>query len=76
MRASLVWERIRTLLLREGADPRVASIFYRAVVQVILISGLEKWVLLEEMENKIDGAHTGLLIHITEKRTRRIRYGM
>ena len=40
MRASSVWGRLRTLLLREGAEPRVLEIFYRAVVQAILMYGL------------------------------------
>ena len=31
MRARLVWGRMRTLLRREGADPRVSEMFYRAV---------------------------------------------
>ena len=32
MRASSVWGRLGTLLLREGEEPRVLEILYRAVV--------------------------------------------
>ena len=40
-----VWGRLGTLIRREGGDPRVAEMFYRAVVQVILMYGLETWIL-------------------------------
>ena len=41
MRARSVWGRLGTLLRREGAEPRVSEIFYRAVVQAILLYGSE-----------------------------------
>ena len=67
MRARSVWGRLGTLLRQEGEEPRVAVIFYRVVVQEILMYGSDMWVLLEEMENKVEGAHTGLLRQITWK---------
>ena len=42
--------------------------FYRAVVQAILIYGSETWVLLSEIEIKMEGTHTVLLRKITGKR--------
>ena len=51
--ARSVWWRLGTLLQREGTYPRVVTMFYRAVLQAILLYGLETWVLLEEMESKI-----------------------
>ena len=39
MRASLVWGRLGTLLRWEGSEPRVSEIFYREVVQAILLYG-------------------------------------
>ena len=36
-KARLVWSRLGKLLRREGADPRVSAMFYRAVVQAELI---------------------------------------
>ena len=45
MHVRLVWGRLGTLLQQEGADPRVAAMFYRAVVQAILLYGSETWVL-------------------------------
>ena len=49
MRARLFWGRLGTLILREGADPRLAAMFYRDVVQDISLYGSEKWLLLSEM---------------------------
>ena len=37
MRARSVWGRLKTLLQQEGADPMVVKIFYREVVQSILL---------------------------------------
>ena len=53
MRVSLVWWRLGTLLLQEGADPKVSASFYRAVVQAILLYGSETWVFLESMAKRI-----------------------
>ena len=70
MCARLVWGRLGTLIRREGADPRVAEMFYRAVVQAILLYGLEKWVILAAMENKVERTDTVFLRNITEKQER------
>ena len=67
---------LRTLLQPEGADPRVESMFYRAVVQSILCYGSETWVLLAEMDKNVEGAHIGLLRHITGKQVQRIGDGI
>ena len=72
VRARFFWWGLGTLLQWEGADPRVAEIFYRAVVQAILMYGLETWVLLAEMEKKVEGAQTGFLRQITGKQVWRI----
>ena len=39
-------------------EPRVSAIFYRAVVQKVLLFGAETWVLLEEMSWNLEGVHT------------------
>ena len=49
MRERSVWGILGKLLQREGAEPRVSAIFYRAVVQEILLYGSETWLLLAEM---------------------------
>ena len=48
-----VWNRLGKLLRREGADPRVSAMFYRAVVQPVLLLGEETWVLSEAMYRKL-----------------------
>ena len=49
--------------------------FYKEVIQAILLYGLETWVLSSEMEKKVEGAHAGFLRGITGKRAWRIGYG-
>ena len=49
MRTRSVLGRLGTLLRREGSESRVAAMFYRALVQGILLYGLNMWVLLEAM---------------------------
>ena len=39
-------------------------------MQAVLLYGLETCVLLEKMERKVEGIHTGFLCHITGKRER------
>ena len=46
--------------------------FYREVVQSILLYGSDTWVLLETIEKKVEWEHTGFLRHITGKRSQRI----
>ena len=41
MRAKLLYERPGKLLLWEGADPRVAEMFYMSVIQAMLLYGSE-----------------------------------
>ena len=72
MRARLVWGIPGKLFRREGEQARVVEIFYREVVQAILLYGSETWVLLAEMENQVEGAYTGFLRQISGKRARRI----
>ena len=58
MNTRAVWG---ALLQRDGAEPRVLAIFYSAVVQAIILYGLETWVLSAEMERKVEGIHTEFL---------------
>ena len=40
-RAQKIWGRLEKILRREGADTQVSAIFYRAVVQAVLLFGAE-----------------------------------
>ena len=56
------------ILRREGVDPKVVEMFYRAVTQVVLLFGLDNWVLLVTMEITVEGAHSKFLRKITGRR--------
>ena len=71
--ARQVWGRLRELLWREGAKTTVSKKFYRAVVQAVLLFGVETWVLTETMSQRIEGAHVTFLRHITRKQVMRQR---
>ena len=75
MRASSVWGRLGTLLLQEGADPKVSEIIYRAVVQAIILYGSETWVLSASIVKRIEGTYTELLQLITGKKARQLGDG-
>ena len=71
-RDCLVWGRLGALIRQEGEEPRVLEIFYRAVVQAIILYGSETWVLLASMANMVEETHTEFLQLITGKRLRRL----
>ena len=56
------------LLRREGAEPQVSAMFYRALVQTVLLFGAETWVLSEAVSRKLEGVHVGFLRQITGQR--------
>ena len=74
-KACRVWSRLGKLLRREGEEPRVSVMFYRAVVQAVLILEAETWVLLEAMSRKLEGLHVGFLRQITGQRAVRWKDG-
>ena len=59
------------ILQREGVNNKVVEIFYRVVVQVVILFVSRCWVLLAAMERTVEGTHTGFLRQITENRARR-----
>ena len=48
------WGKLSRILIREGAYPKVSGIFYKAVVQAVLMFGAETWVLTLMMERDLD----------------------
>ena len=75
MRARSVWGRLGTLIIWKGAETKVSVMFYRAVIQLVLLFGADTWLLLAAMEWKAEGTHTGFLRQIMWKRARRFPYG-
>ena len=43
-KARLLWKRMMSILRREGAEPWVSGFFFKAMVQAVLILGVETWV--------------------------------
>ena len=56
-----VWGCLGKILRREGSYQLVSEIFYRAVVQAVLLFGVETWVLLAAMDKTLEGFHLGFL---------------
>ena len=48
--ARKIWGRLGKMLQKEGTDIKVLEIFYRAVVQKVILLGLEYWFLSSAME--------------------------
>ena len=48
---------------------------YRAVVQVLLLFGVDSWVLSAAISRKLEGVHVGFLIQVTGQTAKRQRYG-
>ena len=53
---------------REGAEPQVSPMFYRVVVQKVLLFGAETWVFSEAMYSNMEVVHVGLLGWTMEQR--------
>ena len=56
-RARQKWAMISRILSREGATPRVSGLFYKAVVQSVLLYGSETWVLDKAKLQALSGFH-------------------
>ena len=56
-RARRQWAMISRVLTREGANPRVSGMFYKAVVQSVLLYGSETWVRTQSMDQMLAGFH-------------------
>ena len=65
MSARLVCSRMGEIIRRDNSEPRVSTIFYRAVFQEVLLFGAETWVLLEVISWELEGVHMGSLNQIT-----------
>ena len=44
------WGRMSQILIREGAEPKVSKLFFKAVIQAVLLFGAETWVLTPRVE--------------------------
>ena len=56
-----LWSRIRKILQREGGDQLVSEKKYQAVVQAVLLFGVEIWVFWAAMSKHMEGVHVEFL---------------
>jgi len=51
------WCKLSKLLTGEGANPRIFGVFYKAVLQSVLLFGCESWTMTDAMWNALKGFH-------------------
>jgi hypothetical protein len=56
-KAQAKWKRIFPVLTREGAQPKMMTSFYKAVVLSSLLYGSETWVMTKKIYNNIESFH-------------------
>ncbi len=54
-KAQGIWARVRTVLKGENVLPKVCGMFYRVVVQSVLLYGSESWVLNPALLARLEG---------------------
>jgi hypothetical protein len=66
-RARQQWAKIRRILCRDGARPRVSAMFYKAVVQTVLLYGSETWCISGAMMSVLNVFHNRVARCITRR---------
>jgi hypothetical protein len=56
-KARSTWARVRNVLQAQNAAPRVSAMFYKAVVQSVLLYGSKTWVLSKTVMAQLEGFH-------------------
>ena len=75
-RANIVWRRMLWILSREGAMTRVYGLFFKAVIQAVMLFGAETWVVTPRMGTALGGFHTQVARRLTGQLPRRTTYRM
>ena len=57
-------------------EPAISSKFYRAVIQAVILFVAETWVLLDPMEQRIEGVCVGFLRQVTKLKGKRLNDGL
>ena len=73
--AKTVWRRMSHILSREGVKPRVKGLFFKAVIQVVLLFGAETWVVTPRMVTTPGGVQTQVARRLTVELPRRTTEG-
>ena len=69
------WGRMQGILRREGATPRILGIFFKAVVQQVLLFGAETWVVTPKMERVLSAFLHRAARRLTGRKARREKDG-
>ena len=75
VKARKSWGTLLRVLSREGADKRVSGNFFKAVVQAVLLFGVETWVLTPRIERALESFLNGAARRITRRKPHRGGYG-
>ena len=74
-RARTKWNRIRRVLRSKGMKPRAMGYFYKAIVQAILLYGLETWVVSDSHLKQFRSFHSRVGRHLTWRHIRQLEDG-
>ena len=61
------WASLSRVLVREGSTPRISGLFYKAVVQAVLLYGCESWVLTDKVWKTLESFHNRAARRISRK---------
>ena len=65
-KARQVWGCLTKMIRREGKEPAVSEKFYCVLIQAVLLSGAETWVLLAPMAQRLEVIHAEFLRQVTK----------
>ena len=65
------WVRMTRILSREGADPKVLEVFFKVVVQAVLLFRADMWVLNPRMEQDLSNFRHRVTRWLTGTKPRR-----
>lgn len=66
------WGMVSKVLVQEEATPKVSAMFYKAVVQSVLLYGCEMWTFTPAMLRVLEGFHHRVARRISGKTARRV----
>ena len=69
------WAMVVRVLEHEGASPRAKGLFYKAIVQAVLLYSCETWVITDAMLRVLDGFHHKAARRITGNMPQRLPDG-
>jgi hypothetical protein len=66
-KAHAQWSKFSRILSQEGAKPKTMGIFYRTIVQAVLLFGSETWALTQRQEGLVRSFHNQCARNITRR---------